>query len=74
LRKTITIAISAVSGGGKTTIIELLNKQITNSKALFFDDYHFEGSENFIDWVKRGADYNEWNLKLLIEPVQKAQF
>lgn len=63
------IAISAVSGGGKTTIINYLSKRLTKSKALYFDDYDFNGPENICDWVKRGADYKEWVLTPLINDL-----
>ncbi|MCY9664214.1 hypothetical protein M5X11_04380 [Paenibacillus alginolyticus] len=63
------IAISAVSGGGKTTAIQLLNKRLTNSTALFFDEYDFEGPENLIEWVRRGGNYNEWKLQPLINDL-----
>jgi uridine kinase len=69
LKRSFVIAISAVSGGGKTTAIQLLNKQLTNSTALFFDEYDFEGPDNFIDWVRRGGNYNEWKLQPLINDL-----
>jgi len=56
------IAIAAVSGGGKTTVTKLLNKKLVNSKALFFDDYDFDGPDDMHKWVEDGADYNEWDL------------
>lgn len=34
-----TIAIAAVTAGGKTTIVNELKKQIANTKVLHFDDY-----------------------------------
>ena len=57
------IAIAAVTAGGKTTIVNELKNQIANTKALYFDDYSFEGEvDNFYEWTKQGADYNVWNL------------
>jgi len=63
------IAISAVSGGGKTTVINQLNKKLNNSRTLFFDDYDFDGPDDICDWVTRGADYNEWDLAPLINDL-----
>lgn len=60
------ISISAVSGGGKTTITSYLSQVLDNSKTIYFDDYDLEGPEDIIDWIKRGADSNEWNLEPLI--------
>ena len=52
-----TIAIAAVTAGGKTTIVNELKKQIANTKVLHFDDYSFEGEvDNYYEWTKQGAD------------------
>jgi len=64
------ISISAVSGGGKTTITELLNKTLQRSKALFFDDYNFDGPTDIVKWINRGANPNEWDLTPFIEDLQ----
>jgi uridine kinase len=69
-RKPIVISIAAVSGGGKTTIVNRLSKILKNSKPLFFDEYEFDGPDDICDWVKRGADYNEWNLTPLIRDLR----
>ncbi|WP_375140494.1 hypothetical protein [Cohnella herbarum] len=62
-KKPTIISISSVSGGGKTTITNLLKEKLVSATALYFDDYDFEESPNDIcDWVDRGANYNEWNL------------
>ncbi|MGV3465267.1 MAG: hypothetical protein ACO1OT_08240 [Heyndrickxia sp.] len=64
------IAIAAVSGGGKTTVTKLLNEKLGNSKALFFDDYDFDGPDDMHKWVENGADYNEWDLSPLIDDLE----
>ncbi|CAM5561679.1 hypothetical protein SAFG77S_13485 [Streptomyces afghaniensis] len=56
------IAISAVSGGGKTTITKLLNQELHNSKVLFFDQYDFNGPDDIINWVDNGGDANDWDV------------
>lgn len=64
------IAIAAVTAGGKTTIVKELEKVLPKAKALYFDDYTFEGEvEDFYNWTMQGADYNVWNLQPLIEDV-----
>lgn len=69
MKKTI-ISVASVSGGGKTTIIKELNKKIKNSKALYFDDYNFEGEiDDFNQWVMNGANYNVWNLQQLKDDI-----
>ncbi|MFE6073372.1 hypothetical protein ACFVQB_02720 [Paenibacillus sp. NPDC057886] len=64
------IAIAAVSGGGKSTITSRLNQALNNSKTIYFDDYDFEGPNDIIDWVQRGANCNEWNLDPLISDLR----
>ena len=59
-RKPLVIAIAAVSGGGKTTIVNHLTKILHNSKALFFDEYEFDCPDDICDWVERGV---QWLLK-----------
>jgi len=70
-RKFLTIAIAAVSGGGKTFITTELHNHIENSKVLCFDDYDSDGPENICEWVENGSDYNEWNLKSLTNEIDK---
>lgn len=67
------IAIAAVSGGGKTTITSRLSQVLNNSITLHFDDYNFEKPDDFIDWLERGADCNEWNLEPLIHDLRNLE-
>jgi len=70
MKKPFVIAVSAVSGGGKTTIIDELKNKLMSSKTLHFDDYDFEESpQNFFEWVQSGADYNEWNLEKFAKDI-----
>ncbi|MBO1583311.1 AAA family ATPase [Bacillus sp. XF8] len=64
------IAIAGVSGGGKSTIAKHLNERLHNSKTLFFDDYDFDVPNDIIDWVDKGANYDEWNLAPLIRDLK----
>ncbi|MUK90216.1 AAA family ATPase [Ornithinibacillus sp. L9] len=63
------IAVGGVSGGGKTTVSNHLHERLSNSKLLHFDDYNFEGPNDIIDWVDRGANYDEWNLDPFIRDI-----
>lgn len=63
------VAIAAVSGGGKTTVVEQLAAHLPHAKALYFDHYQFEGPEDIIAWLNAGADYNEWGLKPLLDEL-----
>lgn len=40
-----------------------------SSEALFFDDYDIEGPDDFTEWVKRGADHNEWIVTPIINEI-----
>lgn len=64
------IAIAAVSGGGKTTITSKLNRKLQNCKTLFFDDYDFDGPDNFVEWIDNGSNPNKWNLSPLIRDIE----
>lgn len=72
-KKVFTISITSPSGGGKTTIINLLKNKLENSTVLSFDDYDFSddpGDNQFnTDLVK--YDYNKWELKQLKSDIEK---
>lgn len=66
------IAISAVTAGGKTTVVNALERRFPKACALHFDDYSFEGEvHDFHRWVLDGADYHVWNLTPLEEDIIK---
>lgn len=72
MKKPIVITISAVSGGGKTTVINELKRRLPLSKIIYFDDYDFEEyPEDFFQWVKSGADYNAWNIETLANDIKQ---
>lgn len=65
-----TIAVAAVTAGGKTTLINALKERLPGVRSLHFDDYTFEGEvEDFHRWVLDGADYNVWNLAPLEKDI-----
>ena len=67
------IAISSVSGGGKTTITNNLCRQLNNAMALYFDEYDFpKQPDNICEWVENGSDSNAWDLSLLKEDITEA--
>lgn len=74
-RKTVVIAVNAVSGGGKTTVTKELTDKLKNARALYFDDYHDDDvSANVPDvhqWVEDGADYDLWELKSVADDINK---
>ncbi|WP_082588046.1 hypothetical protein [Paenibacillus sp. Soil724D2] len=73
--KPFVFAVSAVSGGGKTTLVKQLNTTLVNSKAFYFDEYDFDDSPNDIcEWVESGADHSQWNLSPLINDLKTSMF
>ncbi len=69
--KPLVISIAAVSGGGKTTVVNALCNKLTSSKSLHFDNYDFkEYPKDFFQWVKSGADYNAWGTEVLAKDIQ----
>ena len=70
------IAIYSPSGGGKTTIVTELAKQVPNSNALYFDDRDYDsdsGIDNLHKWYKEGADVNRFNLQALAYDIELLQ-
>lgn len=65
------IAIASVSGGGKTTAAANVTEQLGNAKALYFDDYDFQGPDDLLQWLHRGTNYNEWNLDPMLADIRK---
>ncbi|PWV94502.1 uridine kinase [Paenibacillus cellulosilyticus] len=66
-----TIAIAAVSGGGKTTVTSRLGERLPNAIALYFDEYDLAGPDDILDWVERGANHNEWNIDPILADITK---
>jgi uridine kinase len=55
------IAVSSVSGGGKTTLVKR-SAELLKASTLFFDDYASVSTypSDMKKWVMDGADVNEW--------------
>lgn len=73
IKKPYIIAINAISGGGKTIITKELQKQLPNSRALYFDDRDYDsdsGVDDICKWIEDGADVNVFNLDLLAEDIE----
>ncbi len=67
----ITIAVAAVTAGGKTTAVDELKKLLPLAESLHFDDYSFAGEvEDFHRWVMNGADYHVWKLDPLERDIR----
>ena len=67
------IGISSPSGGGKTTVTREVQKLLADSIAIFFDDYDLDTLHpiNFRQWLKEGANYNDWETPRLADDLGK---
>ena len=66
------IAISAVTAGGKTTIVNALKDRLPKAAVLYFDDYDFDGEvEDYAKWLADGADVNVWDLSPLKADIDR---
>lgn len=63
------VAISGVSGGGKTAVSKRLNQELPRSWTLFFDQYRLNGPDDFVKWIDSGGDPNEWDLTPLMKDL-----
>ncbi|MDR0949021.1 MAG: AAA family ATPase, partial [Lachnospiraceae bacterium] len=74
MKKPYVISISSVSGGGKTTIVNLLKDKLPNTAVISFDDY--DESEVYLDrdinvWSREGNDENEWHTQPIADDIEK---
>ena len=70
MQENFVIAISAVPGGGKTTLVKK-TAELLEATTLFFDDYASvsEYPKNITQWIKDGADLNEWKTPVFAKDV-----
>ena len=65
---TLVVAISGISGAGKTSLVQQVASQLDDAVALHFDDYATvsEYPTNLAQWVSEGADPNQWKTPQLV--------
>jgi uridine kinase len=66
-----TIAINAVSGGGKTALAKSLQESLPGSKMFCFDDFDQTNkyAEDYYEWWKRGANLLEFDCQGMRDAV-----
>ena len=71
--KIYTISITSPSGGGKTTITNLLKNKLQKSIVLYFDNYDFldDPGDNQFNEELIQYDYNKWELVPLKNDIEK---
>ena len=65
------ISIASISGGGKTTIMNALKNAFPKSVSLHFDSYNFDENINYSQWIENGGNYNDWDLTLLKDDIER---
>ena len=69
------IAISGLSGSGKTSLINALALVLPNAAVLSFDDYDFDQQfDNYYEVMKTATDYNILDLALFKEDILKMDY
>ncbi|MCL2516990.1 MAG: hypothetical protein FWF15_00370 [Oscillospiraceae bacterium] len=75
MKKSFVIAIAAVSGGGKTTVVGALKKRLNNSAVIYFDDYgdavDLPPGRDINEWAADGGDHNEWNTEPITTDIER---
>jgi len=68
-KKNFVIAVSSISGGGKSTVVHKLIELLDDSVAIYFDDYETPDTypENPTILLNRGADFNVIKSPLLAQ-------
>ena len=64
------VAVSSVSGGGKTTLVTKAGR-LLDATTLFFDDYRAVSQypQDLRQWVEDGADLSEWKTPQLAKDL-----
>lgn len=61
------VAVSGMSGAGKSSLVRGTLARLGNATALYFDDYVHVSTypPDLLDWLARGADVDEWKTPQL---------
>ena len=69
-RKPIVIAVAAIAGGGKTTLVLEAAKAL-DAAVLMFDDYFRDYPVDMAKWLQDGADLSTWKSPQLASELRK---
>ena len=71
--KTIVIGVSAVSGGGKTRLVNELVGVLGDAVTVYFDDFDdtTEHPPDMRAWLSEGGDYNAFRAPALAQRLQQ---
>jgi len=61
------VAVSGISGAGKTSVIRRASELLESAVGLYFDDYAAASTypPDLKEWVERGANVDEWQTPQL---------
>ena len=67
------VAVSGMSGAGKSSVVRKTVERLGDATALHFDDYAAESiyPPDLHDWLARGADVDEWKTPRLVADLRK---
>lgn len=67
------VAVSGLSGAGKSALVGSLREAYPASVALYFDDYASVSRypPDLRDWLDRGGDVDEWDVSTLVADIQR---
>lgn len=67
------VAVSGISGAGKTSVIKRAVDVLGDAVALYFDDYASVSAypPDLKAWIERGADVDEWHTPQLAEALRR---
>jgi uridine kinase len=74
MKKPFVISVAAVSGGGKTTVVNELKNRLASTAVISFDDYHHSKvylARDINEWSADGNDCNEWHVQAIADDVEK---
>lgn len=66
------VAVSGMSGAGKSSVVRRTVQLLGNATALHFDDYAADSEypADLHDWFARGADVDEWKTPRLVADLR----
>ncbi|AST98366.1 hypothetical protein [Shouchella clausii] len=68
------IAISGVTAGGKTTLVNQLVKEFPSACAIYFDHYELENAPDVKEILNKPADYfNAYRLVMMMNDLKEIQ-
>lgn len=67
------VAVSGMSGAGKSSVVRKTVEQLGNATALHFDAYAADSiyPPDLRDWLRRGADVDEWKTPRLAADLRE---